>query len=211
MNEYDANLVYISMPMAQDLFNLNGLVTGLEVKVNDFYRSREIARQIEEHVGQPYYAVDWSERHKNLFGWMTLEKYGMSIVVGLIIAVAAFNIVSTLIMLVLEKRKDIAILKSMGSTRNQVMKIFVYQGTLLGVVGTLVGTALGFIVCWIQETFHLVSIPGEIYFINTLPIDTRLHEFVLVAVVSMLISFLATLYPSRRASYLFPADILRHG
>ncbi len=211
MNEYDANLVYISMPTAQDLFKLDSLVTGLQVNIIDFYQSRDVAKRIEEHVGEPFYAVDWSERHKNLFGWMTLEKYGMSIVVGLIIAVAAFNIVSTLIMLVLEKRKDIAILKSMGATRRQVMKIFVFQGSSLGVVGTLAGTGLGYLLCWLQEQFHLVSIPGEIYFINTLPIDTRLHEFAIVAAVSTLIAFLATLYPSRRASRLFPADILRHG
>lgn len=211
MNEYDANLVYISMPTAQDLFKLDSLVTGLQVNITDFYQSRDVAKRIEEHVGEPFYAVDWSERHKNLFGWMTLEKYGMSIVVGLIIAVAAFNIVSTLIMLVLEKRKDIAILKSMGATRRQVMKIFVFQGSSLGVVGTLAGTGLGYLLCWLQEQFHLVSIPGEIYFINTLPIDTRLHEFAIVAAVSTLIAFLATLYPSRRASRLFPADILRHG
>ncbi len=211
MNEYDANLVYISIPMAQDLFKLDNMVNGLQVRVRDFYRSQEIARDIEEQLGNPYYAVDWSERHKNLFGWMTLEKYGMSIVVGLIIAVAAFNIVTTLIMLVLEKRRDIAILKSMGANRRQVMRIFVFQGTLLGVVGTLAGTTLGFALCWVQQTFQIVSIPGEIYFINSLPVDMRAHEFAIVAAASVLISFLATLYPSRRAAQLFPADILRHG
>lgn len=211
MNEYDANLAYISIPMAQDLFKLEGLVTGLQVRVRDFYESERIARQIEETVGKPYYAIDWSERHKNLFGWMTLEKYGMSLVVGLIIAVAAFSIVTTLIMLVLEKRKDIAILKSMGANGRQITRIFMIQGTLLGVVGTILGTLLGFLLCWTQQTFEIVSIPGEIYFINSLPIDMHAPEFVIVAVASMLISFLATLYPSRRAARLFPSDILRHG
>ena len=211
MNEYDGNLAYISIPVAQDLFKLDNLVTGLQVRVRDFYKSQEIAREIEEIVGSPYYAVDWSERHKNLFGWMTLEKYGMSIVVGLIVAVAAFNIVTTLIMLVIEKRKDIAILKSMGANRKQVMKIFMFQGTLLGFVGTIAGTLLGFVLCWAQQTFNIVSIPGEIYFINSLPIDMRLVEFAIIAGASVIISFLATLYPSRRAARLFPSDILRHG
>ncbi len=210
-NEYDATLVYIALPIAQDLFKLEGLVTDLQVKVTDVYRSREIAGKIEEHVGQPYYAVDWSERHKNLFSWMTLEKYGMTLILGLIVLVAAFGIVSTLVMLVLQKRPEIAILKSMGATRQQVMRIFVIQGTLLGSIGTVVGTAIGFLACWLQSEFRLVSIPSEIYFINTLPIDMRFHEFVLIAVSSILISFLATLYPSRRASRLFPSDILRHG
>lgn len=211
MNEYDGNLAYISIPVAQDLFKLDNLVTGLQVRVKDFYKSQEIARDIEEIVGSPYYAVDWSERHKNLFGWMTLEKYGMSIVVGLIVAVAAFNIVTTLIMLVIEKRKDIAILKSMGANRKQVMKIFMFQGTLLGFVGTIAGTFLGFALCWAQQTFNIVSIPGEIYFINSLPIDMRVAEFAIIAGASVIISFLATLYPSRRAARLFPSDILRHG
>jgi len=210
-NEYDATLVYIAMPVAQDLFKLEGLVTDLQVKVTDVYRSREIAKRVEEHVGQPYYAVDWSERHKNLFSWMTLEKYGMALILGLIVVVAAFGIVSTLVMLVLQKRQEIAILKSMGATPQQVMRIFVIQGTLLGIVGTVAGTCIGFLACWLQKEFHLVSIPSEIYFINTLPIDMRFHEFALIAVSSVLISFLATLYPSRRASRLFPSDILRHG
>jgi lipoprotein-releasing system permease protein len=210
-NEYDATLVYIAMPIAQDLFKLDGLITDLQVKVTDVYRSREVAKRIEEHIGQPYYAVDWSERHKNLFSWMTLEKYGMTLILGLIVVVAAFGIVSTLVMLVLQKRQEIAILKSMGATQQQVMRIFVIQGTLLGIVGTVAGTCIGFLACWLQKEFHLVSIPSEIYFINTLPIDMRFHEFVLIAVSSVLISFLATLYPSRRASRLFPSDILRHG
>jgi lipoprotein-releasing system permease protein len=142
---------------------------------------------------------------------MTLEKYLMMVVVGLIILVAAFGIVSSLIMLVLDKRKDIAILKSMGSSRKQIQRIFLLQGTFLGVVGTINGSLVGLVACWLQQEFHLVSIPGEIYFINSLPVDIRPHEFLLVACASILISFLATLYPSYRAANLFPSDILRQG
>lgn len=210
-NEYDATLIYISLPVAQELFKLEGVVTDLQVRVGDFYRAHQLAKKISDHLGDPYYAVDWSERHKNLFSWMTLEKYGMALILGLIVLVAAFGIVSTLVMLVLQKRPEIAILKSMGATRQQVMKIFVIQGTLLGTVGTLLGTCLGLFLCWLQSEFRLVSIPGDIYFINTLPVDMRWHEFVIIAVASITISFLATLYPSRRASRLFPSDILRHG
>jgi lipoprotein-releasing system permease protein len=211
MNEYDANLAYISIEAAQDLFNLENMVSGLQVKVTDIYDSRNIAERIREKLGSLFRATDWSERHKNLFGWMTLEKYGMSIVVGLIVAVAAFNIISTLIMLVLEKRRDIAILKSMGATRRQVMKIFVFKGTILGAIGSVLGTGLGYFLCWLQQTFELVAIPGEIYFINVLPIDMRFWEFSLIAAVSLLISFLATIYPSLRAARLYPVDILRLG
>ncbi|MCK4858311.1 MAG: lipoprotein-releasing ABC transporter permease subunit [candidate division Zixibacteria bacterium] len=209
--EYDANLAYISLASAQRLLNLDDLVTGLQVKVTNFYRSSEIASQIEDQLGDHFFAIDWTKRHKNLFSWMTLEKYGLSLVVGLIIAVAAFNIISSLIMLVLEKRKDIAILKSMGATRGQIMRIFVLKGTILGTAGALAGTLLGYLLCWLQETYNLVSIPGEFYFISSLPIEVRWWEFGIVALATILISFLSTLYPSRRAARLFPVDILRHG
>ena len=211
LNEYDASLAYISLEAAQNLFKMEGLVGGLQVRVDDFYRSGEIAELIEAELPPTFMAVDWSERHKNLFYWMTLEKFALAIVVGLIVTIAAVNIVSTLIMLVMEKRRDVAILKAMGANRRQVMKIFMIQGMVLGLAGATIGTILGYGLCWLQQTFGLVSIPGEIYFISVLPIEIRIVEFVIVALVSVLISFLATIYPARRAAALFPGDILRLG
>lgn len=211
LNEYDASLAYISLAEAQDLFKMENLVSGIQVRVKDFYDSRNIAEKIEEKLPPNFMAVDWSQRHKSLFYWMELEKLGLALVVGLIVTIAAVNIVSILVMLVLEKRRDIAILKAMGATRRQVMRIFMYQGTLLGLTGSAIGSLLGFAACWAQETFHLVSIPGDIYFISTLPIEIRILEFFIVGAVSVGISFLATIYPSRRAAALFPVDILRLG
>lgn len=211
LNEYDASLAYISLEAAQNLFNMDNLVGGIQVKVDDFYRSRQVAEEIAEDLPPNFMAIDWSQRHKSLFYWMTLEKLGLAIVVGLIVTIAAVNIVSTLIMLVMEKRRDVAILKAMGATRRQVMRIFMIQGTTLGLAGAVIGSILGYLACWSQQTFAIVSIPGEIYFISVLPIEIRIIEFVIVAGVSVAISFLATIYPSRRAASLFPVDILRLG
>jgi lipoprotein-releasing system permease protein len=141
---------------------------------------------------------------------MTLEKYAMFIVLSLIVAVAAFNIISTLIMVVIEKRKDIGILTSMGSTSPSIMKIFMFEGLVVGIIGTILGSALGFILCWVQKTFQVISLPAEIYFISSLPIDMRASDFILVAVAALGITFLATIYPAKRASELAPVDAIRY-
>jgi len=169
MYEYDASLAYISLSTAQKLFNLGNKVTGLQVKLDNLYQAGKVAKAVEEKLGYHYYALDWMHMHKNLFSWMALEKYAMFIVLSLIVAVAAFNIISTLIMVVIEKRKDIGILKSMGSTNFSIMKIFMFEGLVVGVVGIVLGTAFGYLLCWIQKSFNIISLPPEIYFISSLP------------------------------------------
>jgi lipoprotein-releasing system permease protein len=210
MYEYDASLAYISLASAQKLFNLGDRVTGLQVKVDDFYKAGKIAEEISKNLSYRFYATDWMHMHKNLFSWMTLEKYAMFIVLSLIVAVAAFNIISTLIMVVIEKRKEIGILKSIGATSTSIMKIFMFEGLVVGVIGTISGSFLGFILCFLQKTFKIISLPPEIYFINTLPVDMRFFDFALVAVSAILITFLATLYPARRASQLAPVEAIRY-
>jgi len=210
MHEYDASLSYISLESAQKLFNLGDKVTGLEVKIDDLYKAQQVAQELDRKLGYRFYALDWMHMHKNLFSWMTLEKYAMFIVLSLIVAVAAFNIISTLIMVVMEKRKDIGILKSMGSTSPSIMKIFMFEGLVVGIIGTILGGALGFILCWIQKTFRLISLPAEIYFISSLPIDMRASDFILVALAAVGITFLATLYPAKRAADLTPVDAIRY-
>jgi len=210
MYEYDASLSYISLGSAQRLVNLGNKVTGLEVKIDDLYKAQEVAQELDRKLGYRFYALDWMHMHKNLFSWMTLEKYAMFIVLSLIVAVAAFNIISTLIMVVIEKRKDIGILKSMGSTSPSIMKIFMFEGLVVGVIGTILGCTLGFTLCWIQKTFKVMSLPAEIYFISSLPIDMRAFDFILVAFAAVGITFLAALYPAKRAADLAPVDAIRY-
>jgi len=210
MYEYDSNLAYISLLSAQRILKSGEVVTGLQIKISDFYKASKVARELDSKLGPEYYATDWMHMHKNLFSWMTLEKYAMFIVLSLIVAVAAFNIISTLIMVVIEKRKEIGILKSMGATSPSIMKIFMFEGLVAGVVGTILGSFLGFALCWIQKTFKPVSLPAEIYFISTLPIDMRLFDFLIVALAAVGITFLATLYPAARAAQMLPVEAIRY-
>lgn len=210
MYEYDSNLAYVSLLSAQKILKSGEVVTGLQIKISDFYKASKVAGELDSKLGPEYYATDWMHMHKNLFSWMTLEKYAMFIVLSLIVAVAAFNIISTLIMVVIEKRKEIGILKSMGATSPSIMKIFMFEGLVAGVVGTILGSFLGFFLCWVQKTFKLVSLPAEIYFISTLPIDMRFFDFLIVALAAVGITFIATIYPAARAAQMLPVEAIRY-
>jgi lipoprotein-releasing system permease protein len=210
MYEYDANMVYISLESAQSLFNLGDRITSITVKTNDYNRADAIGKQIDNVLGYKYYSTDWKLMNKNLFSWMTLEKWASFIVLSLIIAVAAFNIISSLIMIVLEKRKEIGILMSLGMSNQRIKKIFIYQGITIGTFGGIVGCLLGFILCYIQYKFHLISLPAEYYFISALPVKMQFLDFFCVALAAFLLSFLATLYPAARAARMNPVEAIRY-
>jgi lipoprotein-releasing system permease protein len=216
--EYDSTLAYVSLKDCQDFLNLGEQVTGLEIKVNDIYKANVIAKSIERKLGFPFWARNWMEMNKNLFSALKLEKRVMFIILSLIVLVAAFNIICTLIMIVMEKNKDIAILKSMGATSASIMKIFVYQGVIIGAIGTLMGCIGGLAVALnleklsvsIENLFGFKILPGDVYYLSQLPSQVNYSDVVIIIIGTMLICFLSTIYPSRRASKLDPAEALRY-
>jgi len=209
MYEYDAAMAYISLKDAADLFKTGG-VTGIHLKTEDIFKADVIANEINSRFSEKYDAVDWKLMNKNLFSWMQLEKLGMFIALSLIIAVAAFNIISTLVMIVMEKRHEIGILKTMGSIPRSISRMFMMIGLFVGMVGCFIGWILGFILCYIQIKFNLISLPPEIYFINSLPVEMHVFDFVIVGCASVILCFLATIYPATRASRMSVIDVLRH-
>ncbi len=218
MYEYDANLAFISISSAQSLFGMKSRVTGIEIKVADIDAAGEIAVAIKDKLGHPYFVRDWMQMNKNLFSALKVEKITMFIILILIILVAAFNIISTLFMVVMDKAKDIAILKSMGATRRSIMQIFSMQGLIIGVCGTVLGCIAGFtivpnlneIVGFIEWLFDFKAFPQDVYYLDELPSQIQWFDSFLIVVFSILICFLASLYPAWRASRLDPVDGLRY-
>jgi len=216
--EYDSTLAYISLEECQNFLNMGELVSGLELRVSDIYQAGQIARQIEKKLGFRYWARNWMEMNKNLFSALKLEKRVMFIILSLIVLVAAFNIISALIMIVMEKNKDIAILKAMGATRSGIMKIFIFQGVIVGAIGALLGTLAGLAVAlnlekislFVEKLFGFKILPGDVYYLSELPSQVNYGDVAIIIVGTLLISFLATIYPSWRASRLAPAEALRY-
>jgi lipoprotein-releasing system permease protein len=210
MYEYDSSLAYVALKTAQDFLELGGNVHGLELKVNDIYKATDIAADLEKRLGFGYVVKDWISMNKNLFSALKLEKTAMFIVLALIILVAAFNIISTLIMVVMSKGKDIAILKSMGATSQGVMRIFIYEGLVIGLTGTFFGVIGGLALCKILSKYEFIKLPSDVYPITTLPIKVLPLDVTLVAVSAAIITLLATIYPSWQASKVEPAVALRY-
>jgi lipoprotein-releasing system permease protein len=209
MYQYDSSLAYVSIPSAQSFFKLGDTVTAIEVRVKDIYQARQIAERVQKELQFPFWTRDWMQMNRNLFSALKLEKLAMFIILTLITVVAAFSIISTLIMMVMEKSKDIAILIAMGATRKSVMMIFIAEGMIMGALGTLLGVLAGWGICALQDKYHLVKMAGDVYYISVLPVLLKPSDLVVVAVSALLLSFLATLYPSYRASKLDPAVALR--
>jgi lipoprotein-releasing system permease protein len=210
MYEYDSSLAYVSLPTAQNFLELGESVHGLELKVDDIYKASAIAKELEKKLGFGYVVKDWITMNKNLFSALKLEKTAMFIVLALIVLVAAFNIISTLIMVVMSKGKDIAILKSMGATSKGIMKIFIYEGLIIGLTGTVLGVIGGLILCEVLSRYEFIKLPSDVYPITTLPIKILPMDITLVAVSAALITLLATIYPSWQASKIDPAVALRY-
>jgi len=210
MYEYDANLCYIDLASAQSFLNMKDALTGVELKLDDIYAAGDVSKKLGAKLGFPFYARDWIQMNKNLFAALKLEKLVMFVILALIVLVAAFNIVGTLVMIVIEKSRDIAILKTMGATNRGIMGIFMTQGFVVGLIGTILGLTGGVVLCVILQKTQIISLPGDVYYLDRLPVIMRLSDFVAVAVSALAISFLATLYPSYQAARLDPVEPLRY-
>jgi len=218
MYEFDNTMAYVSLESAQKFFSMGDRVTGIEIKTNDIYKVKEIGREIRRKMGFPFWTKDWMEMNRNLFSALRLEKIAMFIILVLIVLVAAFNIISTLIMVVMEKNKDIAILKSMGASSSSILKIFTIEGGVIGVVGTILGAILGLVAAFnlekitdfVERLFGFKILSSDVYYIDKLPSQVNPLDVTLIVLTAVLISLLATLYPAWRASKLDPAEALRY-
>ncbi len=208
--EYDKTWVYVSIGAAQRLLGLSDVASVIEVKIDDIYQSKVIGQQIVERVGNNIDFTDWMAMNQAIFQALRLERLVMFITIGLIVMVAALNIVATLIMMVLEKTRDIAILLSMGATRENIRRIFVLQGVLIGIVWTIFGVVIGQVACYFADKYQLISLAPDVYTIAYVPFKAQPLDSAIVAVSAILISFLATLYPSAAASKLQPVEALRY-
>jgi lipoprotein-releasing system permease protein len=216
--EYDSGLALIHLQDAQKLTRMGDDVTGIRLKLSDLFLAPMVARTLESHLGPQYYVTDWSQSHANFFRAVAIEKKMMFLILLLIVTVAAFNIVSTLVMAVTDKQSDIAILRTLGARPGSIMKIFVIQGSSIGVFGTLIGITLGVVLALnleivvpvLEKLFGFNLFPPDVYQLSQLPSELSWHDVLLIGIVSLLISVVATLYPSWRASKLNPAESLRY-
>jgi lipoprotein-releasing system permease protein len=210
MYEYDNSYVFMSVSSAQELAQLGNAVTGLEVRTRSRDEAPMVARAIEDTLGFPYRTEDWQAQNSSLFHALKLEKFGMTFILLLIVLVAAFNIVSTLTMVVTDKTREIGILRAMGMPARSIRRIFFAQGVVIGIVGTAVGLLVGLVASVLIDRYKLIALDPSVYFIDHLPVATQLLDVVMIVLASLLIAALATLYPSRQAARLFPVEAIRH-
>jgi lipoprotein-releasing system permease protein len=211
MYEFDASLAFITLSDARKLLQMGDGVTGVEVRTRDIYQAGQVRKRIEATLGWPYWAQDWMQKNHNFFSALKLEKTVMFIILRLIVVVAAFNVASSLIMMVMEKQKDIAILKAMGATDGQIRKIFVFKGMMIGVIGTSIGVCLGFFLCWLLARYQFIHLPGDVYYLTTLPVKLKPLVVLIISASALAVCFLATLYPAHQAARLDPVEAIRYG
>ncbi len=211
MYDYDVSNMYAPMEWVQGILGIRDAdqVSGLGVRIADPWRANEVSADLQERLGAAYFVESWTITNQSLFSALQLEKLAMGVILSLIVMVAAFNIVSTLVMVVVDRTPEIGILKSMGMSDRQVLKVFVLQGLAIGTLGTAIGTGLGLLLCWILERFEIIRIPPDVYFIDRLPVSVHAENVLVIIAVSLLISLVATFYPALQASRLQPVEAIR--
>lgn len=210
MYEYDIRNVYAPLAAVQDLLRIEDQVSGIGVRVEDPWRAGEVADALAQRLGHPYWTEDWIATNRSLFSALKLEKMAMAVILFLIVLVAAFNIISTLVMVVTDKTREIGILKAMGMTDGQVLRVFMLQGLWIGVIGTALGSGLGFALVLVLDRYRFITLPPDVYFIDRLPVALDVLDVVAIVVASIAIAFAATVYPALQASRLAPVEAIRH-
>jgi len=217
-NQYDSNMALITIRDAQILFKMKGFVTGLRLKLDDLYKAPQISREIETHISGYHRVIDWTQHHANLFRAINIEKTMMMIILSLIIAVAAFNIVSTLVIVVSDKQADIAILRTLGASPGMIMRVFISQGMVIGIVGTFLGVVAGVLTAQnidvlvpaLENLLGIKFLAPDIYLISDLPSEMKWSDVMITGTISFSLTVLATIYPAWRASRVQPAEALRY-
>jgi lipoprotein-releasing system permease protein len=210
MHEFDSSVAYLSLPAAQEFAGLPDGVSGIEVKLADPFAAKAVGRQVAAALGPGFWVRDWMDLNRNLFAALQLEKLALFVIVTIIVLVAAFAIIGHLVLLVAEKRKEIGILKAIGATRASITAVFFVIGMSIGLLGTISGSLVGLALIWIQNTFKIIRLAGDVYQIDHLPMKLTLGDFALTVGATFLLSLLATIIPARRAGALAPVDVLRY-
>lgn len=210
LSDFDSSWGFTSLASAQRLFGTGEQVSLIECKVSDIYQVKSISQKILKVVGSDYVTKDWIEQYQSIFHALKMEKMVMVITIGLIVFVAALNIITVLIMMVMEKTRDIAVLMSMGATHHQIRRLFVFQGLVIGLVGSILGLILGNLTCWVCDKYELIRLETDVYSISHVPFKTNPLDGLWVALAAIVISLLATIYPSKKAATLDPVEALRY-
>ncbi|MBU4376466.1 MAG: ABC transporter permease [Candidatus Omnitrophica bacterium] len=207
---FDVNNAFVNLAAAQKLFDTKSAVTAVTVRIKDVLKADAVKKEIASKLRYPYFVRNWMDLNKNLFGALLLEKIVMFALLALIVLVACFNIASMLIMRVMEKTKDIGILKAIGASNADVMSVFRIEGFLVGLIGTILGSAAGLLIVWLQKAYKLIKLPSDVYYIDALPVSINWHEPAMIAVAAILLSLAATVYPSLQAARLEVVEALRY-
>lgn len=211
MYEYDSSLAFLSLDASRDLLGMpRDYLSGIEITVADLFKADEVTAALNSTIGHRFYARSWMDMNANLFAALKLEKIGMFILLAMVVLIGSFSIVATLVMLVMEKTRDIAVMMSMGATRGMIRRIFMYQGVIIGLVGTLLGYALGLGVGFLLKKYQFIKLPENVYTLDHLPIIITVSDVLIIGAAAMILCFLSTLYPARQASRLKPAEALRY-
>ena len=211
MYDYDSKNLYTTIEAAQELLGLpSSVISGLGVRVADPDIAQAVGEELQNRLGFPYYVESWITTNRALFSALKLEKLAMGLILFLIVLVAAFNIVSTLVMVVSDRTREIGILKAMGMTSKGIMRVFVLQGAWIGLIGTALGTVFGTTLCWLLDRYQIIQIPPDVYFVDRLPVSLEPADVALIVVASVVVAFAATVYPALQAARLQPVDAIRH-